>query len=113
MTSNGLLHPSFRLIKYRNPKKCSDEDEVCPGFNGTIKPPWWPHRIERLGDRDTGRALENFDFIQWMETAALPNFRKLYRKLDQLPGSVFSNGLPAGNYTLLVEYSTFLYKIRF
>lgn len=52
-----------------------------------------------------GRALENFDFIQWMETAALPNFKKLYRRLLQQPGDLFYSGLPTGDYTLTVKYS--------
>ncbi|KAI6175290.1 hypothetical protein M3Y97_00672400 [Aphelenchoides bicaudatus] len=105
MTANKLIPNNVRNVKYKNPKKCTDEDKKCPGFEGTTKPPSWRVPIEELGNNDTGRALENFDFIQWMETAALPNFRKLYRKLDQLPGGIFADGLPYGNYTLYVQYN--------
>jgi hypothetical protein len=57
MTSDDLLHPSFRQLKYKNPRKCSDEDEKCPGFEGTAKPPAWRKPIEELGDKETGKLL--------------------------------------------------------
>ena len=104
-TASGLLHPSFRQEKFRNPQRCTDEEAECRGFEGTAKPRYWQQPIGRIGDADTGRGLENFDFIQWMQTAALPNFRKLYRKLIKAPGGTFGDGLPAGNYTLVVRYS--------
>jgi hypothetical protein len=40
-----------------------------------------------------------------MRTAALPNFRKLYRKVNHTGDSLFKNGLPKGKYTLDIEYS--------
>ena len=40
-----------------------------------------------------------------MRTAALPNFRKLYRKLDKTQDKMFENGLPKGDYLLEVQYS--------
>ncbi|KAI6206713.1 hypothetical protein M3Y94_00943600 [Aphelenchoides besseyi] len=117
LTTAGLLHPSFRSQKYRNPKKCTDENSFCgsnctakcPGFESTAKPPWWPKPIAEIGDVDTGWALENFDFIQWMETSALPNFRKIWRRLNQQSGSPFASGLPASNYTLRIVYN---YPVR-
>ncbi|KAI6227434.1 hypothetical protein M3Y99_01253300 [Aphelenchoides fujianensis] len=114
-STDKLLHTAFRAEKYKNPQKCTDQDDVCgpgvnctkrcPGFERTAKPPWWSKSIAELGDVETGWALENFDFIQWMETAALPDFRKVYRHLDQKAGSAFANGLPAGKYTLLITYN--------
>lgn len=41
-----------------------------------------------------------------MRTAALPDFRKLYRRIDHSKNE-FKNGLPKGNYSLNVEYSMF------
>lgn len=41
-----------------------------------------------------------------MRTAALPDFRKLYRRIDHSK-SEFKNGLPKGNYSLVIEYSRF------
>ncbi|XP_047118250.1 CDC50 family protein chat-1-like [Schistocerca piceifrons] len=48
--------------------------------------------------------LQNEDLIVWMRTSALPKFRKLYRRVDH-SREPFADGLPAGNYTLYVEYN--------
>ncbi len=40
-----------------------------------------------------------------MRTAAMPTFRKLYRRLNSANSSTFQNGLPKGNYTLTINYS--------
>ena len=51
-------------------------------------------------------GLQNEDLIVWMRTAALPNFRKLYRKIDRKKnGKNFENGIPKGVYSLDIEYS--------
>lgn len=39
-----------------------------------------------------------------MRTAALPTFRKFYRRIDHTK-SEFSNGLPAGTYEFRIKYS--------
>lgn len=51
-------------------------------------------------------SLQNEDLIVWMRTAALPTFRKLYRKVkhDEVG---FGEGLVKGLYTLKVEYSKY------
>ena len=46
-------------------------------FQNTAKPPNWEKR-----PCDTG-GFEDVDFIIWMRTAALPNFRKLWRLVDR------------------------------
>jgi hypothetical protein len=38
-----------------------------------------------------------------MRTAALPNFRKLWRKVDHMATGPFQDGLPIGNYTINIE----------
>lgn len=48
-------------------------------------------------------GLQNEDLIVWMRTAALPNFRKLYRRV-KYEGSAFKGKLPKGNYRLEVDY---------
>merc|ERR1719228_1426921 len=47
-------------------------------------------------DKDNN-GLQNEDLIVWMRTAAFPNFRKLYRKIDV--------DLDAGTYKLKIEYN--------
>lgn len=50
--------------------------------------------------------LKNEDLIVWMRTAALPTFRKLYRRVDHSQVG-FSTGLFKGPYVLRVEYSKY------
>jgi hypothetical protein len=40
-----------------------------------------------------------------MRTAAMPTFRKLYRKLNSSDTVTFANGLPQGTYMLNITYS--------
>lgn len=47
-------------------------------FQGTAKPPNWDSPVCQLEG-----GFENVDFIIWMRTAALPNFRKLWRLVDR------------------------------
>lgn len=79
-------------------------------FEGYEKPVNWRKNVWELDTTDpNNNGFENEDFIVWMRTAALPSFRKLYRIID----SPLSNGLPAGNYTLLVDYSKLLNLFSF
>jgi len=72
-----------------------------------VKPPNWekkPCELDQSNPDNNG--FMNVDFIVWMRTAALPDFRKPYRTLDRtaptFPEGVFANGLPAGNYLLTI-----------
>ena len=63
-------------------------------------------------DNPGNNGLQNEDLIVWMRTAALPNFRKLYRKINhKQPGTdleqKFKDGIPKGRYTLTIEYSKY------
>ena len=50
-------------------------------------------------------GLQNEDLVVWMRTAALPNFKKLYRRLNRADGKGFEDGLPKGTYELKIRYS--------
>ena len=75
-----------------------------------MSPPAWGKKLWELDTEtpnNSNNALLNEDLIVWMRTAAFPNFRKLYRKIDQK--------LENGTYKLLIDYSksdTFVNNIR-
>ncbi|XP_029316559.1 cell cycle control protein 50B [Cottoperca gobio] len=86
-------------VKYRNPS-------VTPlknAFNNTVKPISWPKPAYELDTSDAANnGFINQDFLVWMRTAALPDFRKLYRRITE---GDYAKGLPAGNYTLKIAYN--------
>ena len=95
--------------KFKNP-----EGDAWRGFfNGTdpkyVKPVAWKVSLAELGKNTSDQTgMQNTDFMVWMRTAALPNFRKLWRKLNRTnsspPYDQFKDGLPAGAYTLMISY---------
>lgn len=86
-------------IKYRNPG-------VTPlknAFNGTVKPLYWSKPAYELDPTDTANnGFINQDFLVWMRRSALPNFRKLYRRITE---GDYADGLPKGNYSLEISYN--------
>ncbi|KAM9341337.1 cell cycle control protein 50B [Symphorus nematophorus] len=86
-------------VKYRNPT-------VSPlknAFNGTVKPLFWSRPAYELDPKDpANNGFINQDFLVWMRRAALPNFRKLYRRITE---GDYAKGLPAGNYSLEISYN--------
>jgi hypothetical protein len=72
--------------------------------NSSIPPPSWHKSVWQLnGNSSENNGYENEDLMVWMRTAALPSFRKLYRRVNH--DGLFKNGLPAGNYTLHISYA--------
>lgn len=75
-------------------------------FQETVKPPNWQKEIYELDPENSdNNGFLNTDFIVWMRTAALPNFRKLYRILVRYKHPLYKNGLPAGTYNLVIQNS--------
>ncbi|XP_050425272.1 cell cycle control protein 50A [Adelges cooleyi] len=96
----GIAWPSDKNIKYQNPA-----GELKNAFKDFAKPINWQKNVWELDlENPSNNGFENEDLIVWMRTAALPDFRKLYRRVDHSV-DMFSNGLPKGNYTLSIEYN--------
>ncbi|XP_066522937.1 cell cycle control protein 50B [Hoplias malabaricus] len=88
-------------IKYRNPSAVNGS--FAAAFAGTVKPIYWPVPAYNLDPTDqANNGFLNQNFLVWMRRAALPNFRKLYGRIT---GGDYSQGLPAGNYTLRINYN--------
>ena len=73
-------------------------------FKDTHKPPNWQKPVYELGGYNTteNNGYQNEDLIVWMRTAALPNFRKLYRRVVHT--GTFVSGLPKGEYIFRIDY---------
>ncbi|CAG5866551.1 unnamed protein product [Menidia menidia] len=99
LDGKGIAWWSDYNIKYRNPS-------VTPlknAFNGTVKPIFWSKPAYELDPTDsTNNGFINQDFLVWMRRAALPDFRKLYRRITH---EDYKEGLPAGNYSLEISYN--------
>ncbi|XP_046753787.1 cell cycle control protein 50A isoform X1 [Diprion similis] len=98
----GIAWPSDKSIKFANPKGYATLEEA---FSGYAKPKNWSKAIYELDTKNvSNNGFQNEDLIVWMRTAALPSFRKLYRRIDHSQDS-FKGGLVKGNYSLIVKYS--------
>lgn len=100
LLNTGIAWPSDKRVKFRNPP--GNLTEALKPFSPPI---FWKQPVNELdpGNPDNN-GFQNEDLIVWMRTAALPSFRKLYRRLDQTNNS-YSKGLKAGEYTLKIKYS--------
>ncbi|KAK7601241.1 hypothetical protein V9T40_008682 [Parthenolecanium corni] len=102
LLKTGIAWPSDKEIKFRNPEP---KENLKKAFEGYAKPKDWRQEIWELDPGDTSNnGFQNEDFIVWMRTAALPNFRKLYRRVNHTEEK-FSHGLPKGDYLLHVNYN--------
>ncbi|XP_048509773.1 cell cycle control protein 50A isoform X2 [Athalia rosae] len=100
LLKTGIAWPSDKSIKFRNPP-----GHLETAFLGFDKPKNWVKHIYQLDTENReNNGFQNEDLIVWMRTAALPTFRKLYRRIDYSQNG-FTDGLLAGNYKLYVKYS--------
>lgn len=101
LLKKGIAWPSDKEVKFRNPEGYKTLKEAFKGF---AKPKDWIKNIWELDLEDEdNNGFQNEDLIVWMRTSALPNFRKLYRRVNHSEEE-FKNGLPAGNYSLDIDY---------
>lgn len=99
--NTGIAWPSDKEIKFRNPP--GDLQEALQGFSRPIA---WSRELWELDPNNKeNNGLQNEDLIVWMRTAALPSFRKLYRRVDFSKSSRFDNKLSKGDrFTLEIDY---------
>lgn len=101
LLKTGIAWPSDKTIKFKNPPIKTD---LASAFAGYAKPKNWAKAIYELDTEDVqNNGFQNEDLIVWMRTAALPTFRKLYRRVNHTENG-FADGLLAGNYKLYVKY---------
>uniref|UniRef100_A0A8C2YMT6 Cell cycle control protein n=1 Tax=Chinchilla lanigera TaxID=34839 RepID=A0A8C2YMT6_CHILA len=100
LKKKGIVWWTDKNVKFRNPPGKGSLEER---FNGTTKPPSWHKPVYMLDSEDDNNGFINEDFIVWMRTAALPTFRKLYRRIDRKNDS--QPTLPAGQYYLNITYN--------
>jgi hypothetical protein len=94
--ATGIAWTTDKTVKFKNPTGAN------PWAN-TIKPMNWTRSVQDLSTDPSNTGYINEDLIVWMRTAALPTFRKFYRRVNHT--GFFTNSLPAGNYTLTISYS--------
>jgi len=107
LLNTDIAWPSDREIKFRNPS-----GNLTKAFEGFARPESWTRNIWELDPNNPdNNGFQNEDLIVWMRTAALPTFRKLYRRVNHTKVG-FTDGLPKGNYTLFVNYSYMVTKFE-
>lgn len=97
----GIAWPSDKEVKFHNPPGA----DLKEAFKNFAKPIDWRKNVWELDlENPDNNGFQNEDFIVWMRTAALPSFRKLYRRVNHdVEG--YKSGLPKGNYTVHVDYN--------
>ncbi|CAN2390039.1 LEM3 (ligand-effect modulator 3) family / CDC50 family [Pristimantis euphronides] len=108
LLSTGNTWWSDKNVRFRNPTPAEDLERA---FAGSARPPYWQKSVYDLDPLDpNNNGYVNDDFVNWMRVAALPSFRKLYRRLSRVDD--FSAGLPAGNYSFIIDYNFPVSKFR-
>lgn len=99
-SNTGIAWPSDKEIKFRNPS-----GDLRTALKGFSRPIAWQRELWELDPNNSeNNGLQNEDLIVWMRTAALPSFRKLYRRVNYNEQSRFNNQLPRGRYVLEIDY---------
>lgn len=98
LLNTDIAWPSDKKIKFRNP-----DGDLQKALENYARPIAWSRNLWDLDTNPENNGFQNEDLIVWMRTAALPNFRKLYRRIDHSK-EFYVNGLHSGNYTLHVKY---------
>ncbi|KAG9271019.1 cell cycle control protein 50A-like [Astyanax mexicanus] len=98
----GITWYTDKNVKFRNPPT---NTTLQLAFQGTAQPLFWQQPVYELDPADpSNNGFINDDLIVWMREAAFPNFKKLYGILIRAE-TPFSEGLPAGNYSVNIIYN--------
>ncbi|ODM96484.1 Cell cycle control protein 50A [Orchesella cincta] len=98
----GIAWDSDKKFKFQNPKEYGQGAKMWDSYT---KPKAWRKELWELDpENQDNNGVQNEDLIVWMRTAALPNFRKLYRIVNS-SAEYFRAGLPMGNYSLKINYT--------
>lgn len=121
LLKTGIAWPSDKEYKFKNPDYTKDPSNPEQDWKNLQKafedknlesPKDWKTPLWKLDTKNPdNNGFLNEDLIVWMRTAALPNFRKLYRKIDHQNQDhpIFAEGLPVDkDYRLRIEYN---YKV--
>lgn len=95
-----MFNDTFKLIdksKTTNNEITIDQSNIAWSSDITYK---FKNIVDKLPEGKTWKDvqwqnMEDEHFIVWMRTAGLPNFRKLWGRID--------DGLPAGNYQVQIN----------
>ena len=102
----GIAWKSDKDHKFKNPPNVNTPVGLKNLLKKFAKPNHWKKNLWELDMDDmSNNGLQNEDLIVWMRTAALPNFRKLYRKINHTANENYTNGLSKGGYELEIEYN--------
>ena len=107
LNRTGIAWESDKKYKFQNPVADGSVSSLQEAFKDMAKPMDWQKNIWELDTEDpNNNGFLNEDLIVWMRTAALPNFRKLYRRIIHAKGTDFELGLPSDKiYQLQIAYN--------
>ncbi|RWS24260.1 cell cycle control protein 50A-like protein, partial [Leptotrombidium deliense] len=103
MLRTGIAWATDKNAKFKNPQG----KDLKEAFEGYASPPNWGNKtIYTLDEKDPkNNGFLNEALIVWMRTAALPNFRKIYARIDHRTENFLKSSLPKGEYKLIVSYN--------
>ncbi|CAG2164823.1 unnamed protein product [Oppiella nova] len=101
----GISWPTDQ-VKFNNPKGIP----LNTAYENYTNPVYWRKNIWDLDPNNSdNNGMKNEALIVWYRTAAFPEFRKFYAKVDHKIGTTYEKSLPKGSYFLEIDYN---YPVR-
>jgi len=110
LLNTGIAWKSDKDYKFNNPEGGDTPEKLKELLKDYARPKDWKKELWELDPLNPdNNGLKNEDLIVWMRTAALPNFRKLHRRIDHSQDEAFGSTdkpkLPAGKYQFTIQYN--------